>query len=379
MSQSVKFLFFILVISTITLACNTPEPPAPNPTATTDPTAVVLPNLLVQVSPQTTVSRAGSDDEQRLPVGVGDRVEQGDLLYVSGGETIIFCGHPSLWSETSLPADDKAQGVPCQTGAPPRPAPNLARLRGENASAATTNLPYILAPRGGWVSQDRPDLHWLSMSGVTNATLTLISDDDITRSPITVSSNQLTYPATWEPLQAGGASYRLDIAGGQKSIGFSLLEPTQIEQLQNQEALLKQRITTELGRTLVLAELYLSYGLYSEAAASLSATVMTEGVEQTAVFHLLGKTYLDMDLFVEAQTHLEQALILVQQTPQPEIEADILALLGFATCRSLQNEPAARARWEEALAKYETLGQTPPHPITEEWLPQSSSLCLESP
>jgi tetratricopeptide (TPR) repeat protein len=203
------------------------------------------------------------------------------------------------------------------------------------------------------VSEGRPLLRWQSPPGVETVTLTLQSDDGIERPPVPVSGSQTTYPAEWEPLQAGGASYRLQISGGITSTGFSLLETETINHLHRQTEAIRDQIDTEPGRTLVLAELFLSYGLRSEAADLLSA--LPDGEGETAVQQQLGKTYLYMGLFNEAQTALSQSLLFAQRDNLPEAAAHSLYLLGWTTC-GLGLADEAQHHWETAFERYRSLG-----------------------
>ncbi len=325
------------------------------------PVGTVLPNLILQVEGEVFVRHEGQASDQHIPVGIGSRVAVGDLLYMDdGSETAIFCGDESLWEGNPrlLTPDDGFVGVPCLAGAPPPPAPDLSRLRGEMDTTpddVAAPAPYVLSPRGGWVSDERPLFRWHSPPGVETVTLTLVSDDGIERPPVTVSGREITYPAEWEPLQAGGAGYRLQISGGITSTGFSLLEAETISQLHQQAEAIQTQIETEPGRTLVLAELYLhsDYDLWSEAADLLLAVPDGEG--ETAVQKQLGQIYLLMGLFDKAQVALSHSLQAAQRDNLPEAAASSLYLLGWATC-GLGQVPETQTHWENALQQYQTLG-----------------------
>lgn len=315
----------------------------------------LLSNLIVQVEGSVLVRHEGAASDQRIPLGIGARVATGDLLYVSGGKTAVFCGDQSLWDANPrwLTPDRVPQGIPCLAGAPPPPAPDISRLRGEMDAAPDEAAPYVLRPRGGWVSVERPLLRWHTPPGVDAVTLTLLSDDGIARPPVTVSGSETAYPAEWAPLQAGGAGYRLQISGGITSTGFSLLEAETINQQRRQTEAIQAQVDVEPGRTLVLAELLLRYGLWSEAVDLL--LTVPEEMRETAVWHKLGETYLFMGLFAEAETALNQALLFAQRDNLPETEASALNLLGWATC-GLGQVYETQSHWEAASQQYQMLG-----------------------
>lgn len=325
------------------------------------PVGTVLPNLILQVEGEVFVRHEGQASDQRIPVGIGSRIEIGDLLYMEDdGETTVFCGDESLWEDNPLllTPDRGPVGVPCLSGAPSLPDPDISRLRGEMDTPpndVADLASYVLSPRGGWVSEDRPLLRWQSPPGVETVTLTLVSDDGVERPPVTVSGSETLFPEEWESLQAGGANYRLQISGGITSTGFSLLEAETIRQLHQQAEAIQTQIETEPGRTLVLAELYLhsNYDLWSEAADLLLAVPSGDG--ETAIQKQLGQIYLLMGLFDEAQTALSHSMQSALRDNLPEAVAHSLYLLGWATC-GLGQVPATQTHWEDALQQYETLG-----------------------
>jgi tetratricopeptide (TPR) repeat protein len=113
----------------------------------------------------------------------------------------------------------------------------------------------------------------------------------------------------------------------------------------------------DVPRALLLAELYLGhdqrYPLRSEAAEFLRQ--LPEYNKNRAVHQLLGKTYLEMGLFEEAQSEFGNALAIAREAGLPESEADALLGLGLAAC--LQGSPeVAMEHWLLARAQYEELG-----------------------
>ena len=342
-----SFLLLLLVACDSTGFSEPDVPDAPPPVAL----APVLPNLLLEVTGQIEVRREGSLDF--VPVALGAAVEPGDTLRLVEGEAAIFCGNEASWDDNpqSLPLDEE-KGVPCQEGRPPRPAPNLVRLRSSKL--------YVLSPRSGFVMDERPILRWNPVSNVQEYAVTLKSDDGKERAPMMVSGNELTYPAEWEALQAG-ATYRLQIEieiDGVKSESnpegeFLLLSAEKRQQLEAQVERLQQRPLHDLSRTLLLAELHLNYELYSEAIELL---LKADG-DQVAVPRLLGQTYLQMGLLDEAIAAYSQALTLAEAAELPEEQAAAHLRLGFAACAQADEEQA-RSHKQEAQKLYEQM-ETP--------------------
>ncbi len=315
-----------------------------------------LPNLIIQVDGELFVRHEGAASDQRIPLGVGARVTVGDSLYVAEGETAVFCGAESLWANNPRRFDPGQQpvGVPCLSAPPPLPAPDISQLRGEIDITPDESLSgYVLRPRGGWVSEERPYLRWQRPANTQTITLTLLSDDNLYRPPVVVTGSESAYPEEWEPLQADGAGYRLQISGSSNSAGFSLLETEEITQLHRQTAQIEAQIGTEPGRTLVLAELLMRHELWSEAVDLLLA-LPNGGEGETAVQQRLGEAYLHMGLFNEAQTALNQSLVAAQRSHLPEAEARAHYLLGWATC-GLGQISETQNHWEAALEKYRAL------------------------
>jgi hypothetical protein len=300
-----------------------------------------------------------------VPVGVGAKVEPGDLLRVEGGEAAIFCGNETLWDSGPLVlAAGSSRGVPCVAGRSARSAPDLTRLRGETGPSVD-NIPYVLSPRSGFARNDRPALRWHTLADTGVYTVTLVSDDGLERPVVQASGGELAYPDAWPSLAGEGASYRLVVQAGERSSeeeasgeakpwGFSLLDPAKAAQLQSQEAKLRARPFSEEALTLLLAELYLSdaYRLRSEAAELLSGAAV-ENLASAQV--LLGEVTLEMGLVDEAQPAFDQALVLAQQAGLPEFEAGAAFGLGTVACLR-QQQARAEDYWQAAQTQYEALG-----------------------
>lgn len=366
-------LVLFLSLFLLTAACNGTPPPSPS----------ILPNLLVQVEGRVEVRRQGSI--RFVPVGLGAEVQAGDTLHLLEGKAAVFCGNETLWDKSpqSLSVGEEKSGVPCLAGRQPRPTPDIVQLRGDTTNVVG-DIPYVLSPRSGWVLDDRLALRWHVLPGVGAYTVTLVSDDGQERTAVTASGGELAYPDTWPPLQAGGANYRLHVErGGRRSDegdtfgqGFSLLNPDQMARVRDQAAHLRKRPLTETALTLLLAELYLSYDLRSEAVEMLVA--LPDGDQVVAVQRLLGETYLAMGLSTEAEMAFYQALALAQAAGLPEDEAAAHFGLGLAACGQW-DETEAQEQWEQAREQYQTLGMAVQTEEVAKWLADVAQTCSPPP
>ena len=366
MSARRHLLIAILLICLIA-SCASPPPATPAaPSILSSATSAIpsiLPNELVKAEGQVTVKRRQATGF--VPAGVGTQVEPGDLLRVEEGGAAIFCGNEAEWDSGPRPLTaGESHGVPCLAGRSPRTAFDQTRLRGQT-NARVDDIPYVLSPRTGFVRSDRPMLRWHTLTNTDAYTITLVGDDRRERPPVRAGGGELAYPDAWPALMGGGASYRLVVQAGERSSeeevsgkdkfwGFSLLEPANATQLQNQEAKLRARPFNEDALTLLLAELYLNdaYKLRSEATGLLSEAVV-EDLASAQV--LLGEVYLEMGLVDEAQAAFDKALALAQKSGLPEFEAGAEFGLGTVSCLRW-DRGQAEAHWQTAKDQYAKLG-----------------------
>jgi hypothetical protein len=233
--------------------------------------------------------------------------------------------------------------------------------------------------------EERPTLRWHALTGAKVYTVRLVSDDGQQRPAVTVPSSslaageiELPYPVSWPSLEAGGPSYQLVVDGGGRCSdeggtfgqGFSLLAPAQAGRIRSQVERLGRRLASEPARTLLLAELYLSYGLRCEAAAMLAT--LPDGGQVGAIQQVLGQTYLDMGLFGEAETAFGRAL--VGAAGLPEAQAAAHYGLGLAAC-GRWDDAAARAQWRQAETLYQELSMAAREQEVAGWLADASARC----
>jgi hypothetical protein len=296
------------------------------------------------------------DSTAFVPVPLGAEVQPGDTLRLVAGAASLFCGAEADWERNPLALSTiENSGVPCGVGRPPRPYPDAAMVRGRGGEEETTASEiYILSPRSGWVMNDRPTLVWHAIADAANYTVTLESDDGITRT-IVAPSSPLPYPTQWEPLQAEGASYRLIVTAGDKTSGeetpgFSLLEDQ--DEFKAKVARLQQRVSAEPAHTLLLAELYLSRNLRSEAVDLLAA--LPRANEIIAVQSLLGETYLNMGLVAQGQAAYTRMAELAKAQGFVESQAQAFTGLGWAAC-AVRDLDAVNEQWSQAYNLYDQL------------------------
>lgn len=326
----------------------------------------LLPNMLVWAEGDVKVRRQASAASVR--VGFGSELNPGDIVTVVGVDAAVFCGDEEEWdtSPKSLLVGSN-RGVPCVRGHPETPEADVGtlRLRGM-LDGQLTGVPYALSPRAGFVLDDHPTLRWQGINGPVVYTITLQSNDHLQRPTVAVVGTELPYPSAWPALQAGG-DYRLIVETGTTSIadmaaneeGFTLLAGESAARLRSLDARLQERKQelSEAGLALLRAELYLNHDqrfpLHSEAAEILRG--VAGGDQIPAIQKLLGKIYLEMGLFTEAERALQQALQQAKAAGLPEFEADAEFGLGMVACLRA-NKAQAVAHWQVAQDKYSKSG-----------------------
>jgi tetratricopeptide (TPR) repeat protein len=152
--------------------------------------------------------------------------------------------------------------------------------------------------------------------------------------------------------------------------GFSLLDPDKAARVRDQVERLRRRPLTEPALTLLLAELYLGYGLRSEAVEMLE--FLPGGNQVAAIQQLLGETYLTMGLFAEAETAFERAL--AQAAGLPEAEAAAHFGLGQAACGQWKGA-RAQEQLHEAQAQYQALEMAAQADEMAKWLEKAAENC----
>lgn len=319
----------------------------------------LLPNLLVSAEGNVWLRRPGWSDF--LPAGFGVSVAPGDLLRVEpGGLAAIFCGAQALWADgpQDLQADGAEHGIPCQSGHPPRPWPDVGALRGETRDA----IPYVIGPRDSAVLDDTPLLRWRSIPGVETYTVSILSDDGHGRLPAEVSGGEMSWPDDWMPL-VENATYVLVVEGGghqsdesnktHAGLGFWLLGAPEAEGVRDQENLIRSRPLSVQAADLLVAELYLGSALRAEATYLLEGLGTQDG--QPSVWLALGRVYLGSGLAWEAGEAFEKARTAAQASGEKEMEA--AAQVGLGLAAGLKGDEASSIEYlRVAESLYELIG-----------------------
>jgi hypothetical protein len=335
------------------------EPPAPiEGVAPETPSASqVLPNLLLEIDGAVELRRTGWAGF--LPADFGAVLRPGDLVRVAeGGQAAVFCGDETTWAQapSTLVGDGQEHGVPCGSGRPPRPWPDVAALRG----AADTETGHVVQPRNTALLSSQPNLVWES-SGADGEMLSIVSvlsDDGKERPPIESSKGSLAWPDSWPPLEPG-ATYVLFF--GDEAVdasttvgrGFWLLDASRAEELRSREVILRRSGLSETAQRLLVAELYRSYGLYAEAIDLLKR--LTEATPSPAIWLNLGRIYLETGLPDEASDSCAEALALAERLGDLPSAGE--AHLGIALAAQLQEDATTfDEHLEQARTIFEQVG-----------------------
>jgi hypothetical protein len=372
-------VFPLILLAILALGCTPAAAPVvmPSTPASELPPAPILPNLIVLEDGEIQVRRHGSNRPVR--VGLGAEVNIGDILRVIEGKAWVICGNETGLEQsfyTVQPGND--YGVPCSSGRSPRPLPGVTALRGD--AIPDGSIPYILNPRSGKIRDPRPILRWQSLPDEVEYTVEIQGTDGLERPPVLAKGGEIPYPDVWPALQAGGADYRVLVhaAGNLKdeieagSLGFSLLSESDEQQLTQRSEQILQRSLSEPVQSLLLAHLYLNYGLRNEAVDLLLS--IPGGERIAAVQGLLGETYLYMRLLKEAERAYQLALEGTEQEDLLEDQAAAFLGLGYASC-GMAETGAAQAHFEAAKNLYQQLEQVEKLAVVSRLLEETNQKC----
>jgi hypothetical protein len=372
-------VFMLILLAILALGCAPAAAPSVLPITPVSelPHTQILPNLVVLEEGEIEVRRHGSNRPVR--VGLGAEVRIGDILRVIEGEAWVICGNETGLEQgfyTVQPGND--YGVPCSSGRAPRPLPGVTALRGD--ANPEDSIPYFLSPRSGKIRDPRPVLRWQPLPDEVEYTVEIQGTDGLKRPPVLAQGSEIPYPDVWPALQAGGADYRVlvqaagnlkdEIEGG--SLGFSLLSESDEQQLNTRSEQIRQRSLSEPVQSLLLAHLYLNYGLRNEVVDLLLS--IPGGEQIAAVQGLLGETYLHMRLFKEAERAYQLALAGTKQEGLLEDQAAAFLGLGYASC-GLAETGAAHAHFEAAKDLYQQLEQVDQLKVVSRLLEESNQKC----
>ena len=342
----------LLVLVMFLAACGTSDPtsaPSGNEAPEHANLTASLSNYLVDVVGEIEVRRIGW--KTFVPASFGTLLKPGDLIRVSDGSTAaVVCGEESMWDQgpAALSGGGEEYGVPCQTGRPPRPWPDVAALRSETDSASA----YVVQPRNTALLDTTPRLAWHSSAnaGDVISIVSILSDDGQERSSIEASAGNLDWPDGWAPLEPGSTYVLLigDQEMGQEATvgkGFWLLDPSEAATVQGKEARLRNGLMSDAAQDLLAAELYQSHGLNAEAIGLLTA--LAERNPGSAVWLMLGRLYLESGLPSEAEGAFNEALSL--SSSFGELTSAAEAHIGLALMAQMKGDTSSfNAHLEQA-------------------------------
>jgi hypothetical protein len=356
MNKNLSIALLIFLVSNLS-ACSSPK--VIEEAGTNDVSQIQLPNILIKAEGNIMLRRTGWSGF--FPVGFGAILNPGDLVRVEdGGIAEIFCGDDSTWDEGSLSlnADGDEHGIPCQSGAPPRPWADVAALRGEEAG----DIPYVISPRNTALALSRPPLQWHGLDGVDSYSLSVLSDDGVERLTVQATGDHMDWPAEWQPI-VPDATYVLIVEGGGKKsdadnpthsgLGFWLLDNAESAALNIQkEQLLNLKIGQE-AQQLLVSELLLDHQMRFEALQMVEG-LLTEHQSPTVLLGA-GKIYLELGLPNEAGLAFSQTIQSGEERGELEAQGQAHYGLGLAY-KQTNEEDAARIQLEKALALFQQIG-----------------------
>jgi hypothetical protein len=364
-----KFLlaYVLCLIIILVPACSphpgdlTAEPPAGEEQVRTEgqePTGE-LPNYLVQAEGSIQLRREGWNGF--FPTGFGTLVQPGDLLRVTDGSLAsVFCGSDGVWDQglVALAADGVEHGVPCQSGRPPRPWTDTAALRG----ASDLDVPYITSPRNTALRETRPTLRWHKLADAETYTVSLIGEDMLDRPPVETSADEIPWPEAWPPLEPGATYVLIVETGDIKSndgnqanvgLGFWLLPEAEMEQVQEQEEVIRALDLSPPGTDLLLAEVHQAHQLRAEAERLVQSVLRAQ--PSPALWLRYGRIQLEIGLATEAIEAFNQALEAAERTGQLHDQAESNLGLGLGH-QLLGDDAAAVEYFKAAEAIFQQIG-----------------------
>ncbi|MBI9045076.1 MAG: tetratricopeptide repeat protein [Anaerolineaceae bacterium] len=360
MKSKTIWLWILLILLLIISGCSSKDAKSNN--QEDDITAVsqtVISNFLVKADGNVLLRRAGWNGF--FPINFGTTLKPGDLLVVEkGGAASIFCGDSNTWNEDSfdLDADGEQHGIPCQSGHPPRPWPDVTALRGEE----NPNIPYVIYPKNSALLSNTPALKWHVLEGIDEYTLSIISDDGADRQEISVQGEKSSWPQEWPPMESN-ATYALIVEGGGKrsdegndihsGVGFWLLDENTADLISSQVNMLHGTTDSESVKNFLVAQIYINNQLRAEAVQSLEE--ISNEVEGSSVWVMLGRTLLEIDCFEEAASSFQSALEIANTAGELEIQA--LAEYGIGLAFQFEKEEElAKSHFEKAREIFEEIG-----------------------
>lgn len=230
------------------------------------------------------------------------------------GRAVVLCQDLSLWIVPT--------GVPSSlnTGCPPPSEPALKRNGSyitPSRGAIDESIPYIISPRMTSLLKSQPILRWNEISGddeteyrvvIRKAELgEIIWETKAKESGIPFSDNTLLQPDVDYLLVVEANNDKSSEDEGTAELGFQLMDEYDISLLESKIEKINSLDLTDTAKSLALAHLYSGNNLKAAAIETLEELVK-DGVEEVAVYQLLGELNLQLGVFLIAQGWYEKSM-----------------------------------------------------------------------
>jgi hypothetical protein len=308
-------------------------------------------HLVVAVQEPVSVKREGWS--AYAPVLFGTSLHYGDLLRLDGSaQTTVVCTDLTLARAAS-----GVGGVPCPVAQPVLVYDGS--LVNPTRSNPSGDFPLVVAPRKTNLLDPRPTLRWTPVAGVTTYTVS-VRGPNVTWSTEVNSGTEVVYPDT-APALVRGATYKVTVVAGNRSsdeeslpgLGFTLLKDNEAKPVREAETKIRALGLPDTPTRLLVANLYASKELYTEAIAQLEGLATTS--QEAAVPRTLGDLYLTLGLNRLAEERYLQAVDRSERAHDMEGEALAQHALG-RIYEALGNPGESAQRLRKALELYQQLG-----------------------
>lgn len=312
-------------------------------------------HLVVDVTGGVTLKRAAWQAEDTLTFGT--EVALGDLLRLTDTRAAVTIVCADLQVITISGRLNAYHAVACPEATPILTYRSLPIVPLRSQIAPT--LPRILSPRATYLLSNRPEFRWQSVTDASYL-VRLKQLPNHTLWEITTTENHIPYPDA-APLTAG-FSYLLEVdavaddqvyssrAEGPTDISFRLLDIAQAQEvIALQDAITQSPLSPE-AQALVLAHMYATYALYSDAITLLTPLM------QAAPLLRLGTLYESIGLITYAELCYQHGLEIALHAGSLEHQAHASASLGNLFKRHYNNSSQAAHFYRLAAQHYGSLG-----------------------
>lgn len=350
-------IFLICIISSYICACSAPRNPTPVFSSDNPIPAVPGYHLLVVADGTVFLKRQGW--QKYFPASFGTALYRGDLLKPAmDSKAVVLCDNLETWNVSA----GEPAGVTNVCSNPTEPV----LIRGESRISNTRggndpSIPYILSPRSTKLSSSTPILKWNSVAGAEKYFVSITGREFDWR----FETDQVSMEYPGDPPLQSGVTYLVKVqadngsrsdAEGAPGLGFELLSPEEISQVNMKIERIKALGLTGKAEAFVIAQLYLGYGLRSEAIQILEEQIKQNN-QEAAIYKMLGDIYRQVSLNLLAKESYLRAGEMANQSGDRPIYAQIHAGLAEVLL-SLGQEEAAKSAFEQASDAYRELGDT---------------------